>query len=101
MQSRGQQVKSRNTKWRLRRSSELRAPRQGELLEPRTVLSTGYLPLSMASDLAGSALVQDPNLIGPWGVTVNSNGTGDLWVVDRGSGLASHYSGAAGSNPFQ
>ena len=101
MQARGQQVKSRNTKWRLRRSSELRAPRQGELLEPRTVLSTGYLPLSMASDLAGSALVQDPNLVGPWGVTVNSNGTGDLWVVDRGSGLASHYSGAAGSNPFQ
>ncbi|MGH7134984.1 MAG: TIGR03118 family protein, partial [Pirellulales bacterium] len=73
-----------------------------EALEPRTVLSSGYFQLTLASDLAASALVQDPNLVGPWGMTANTSG-GDLWVVDGGSGLATHYSGAAGATatPFQ
>ncbi|HVX13764.1 MAG TPA: TIGR03118 family protein [Pirellulales bacterium] len=88
--------------WRRRRKAApgLRAARYGEALELRTVLSTGYLQLSLASDSAGSALVQDPNLVGPWGITVNSNGTGNLWVVGHGSGVATSYSGGAGAAPF-
>lgn len=71
-----------------------------EPLEPRTVLSTGYLQLSVASDQPAAALVQDPNLVGPWGIALNSNG-GDLWLSDRTSGLASLYSGGVGGSPFQ
>lgn len=84
------------------KSGRSRHGRWPEALEPRTVLSSGYFQLSLASNLAASALVQDPNLVGPWGMTANPSG-GDLWVVDGGSALATHYSGAAGTtaSPFQ
>lgn len=68
-------------------------------LEPRTVLSTGYLQLSVASDQAGSALIQDANLIGPWGLALNPGG-GDLSTADRGSGMASLYLGGVGGSPL-
>ncbi|HET6881721.1 MAG TPA: TIGR03118 family protein [Pirellulales bacterium] len=63
------------------------------------MLSTGYLQLSLASDTAGTALAQDPNLVGPWAAVVDTNNTGALWVVDGGSGVATHYTGAAGASP--
>jgi uncharacterized protein (TIGR03118 family) len=77
----------------------VRPERTFEALEPRTVLSTGYLQLSLASDLAGSALAQDPNLIGPWAAMVDATNTHALWVVDGGSGVATQYTGAVGSSP--
>jgi uncharacterized protein (TIGR03118 family) len=70
-----------------------------ESLEPRTVLSTGYLQLSVASDQANSALIQDSNLLGPWGVALNPS-DGDLWTADRSSGMASLYLGGVGGSPL-
>jgi uncharacterized protein (TIGR03118 family) len=80
-----------------RRLPPLRAP---EALEPRRLLTSGYLPLNLVSDQAATALIQDANLVNPWGLALNANG-GDVWVTDRGSGVASLYSGAVGGSPFQ
>ncbi|HWB10573.1 MAG TPA: TIGR03118 family protein [Pirellulales bacterium] len=77
----------------------MRAERRPETLEARTVLSSGYLQLSVAADRADAALVQDPNLISPWGIAVNSSG-GDLWIADKGSGMASLYVGGVGGTPL-
>ena len=57
------------------------------------------MQLSLASDMAGTALAQIPNLVGPWAAMVDTNNTGALWVVDGGSGMATHYTGAVGASP--
>ncbi|HEX7377602.1 MAG TPA: TIGR03118 family protein [Pirellulales bacterium] len=62
------------------------------------MFSSGYLQLSLASDQAAGALVQDPALLGPWGMSANP-ADGDLWVVNSVSGLATHYSGLVGASP--
>jgi uncharacterized protein (TIGR03118 family) len=71
-----------------------------ESLEPRTVLSTGYLQLSVASDQAAAALIRDPKLVAPWGMAVNSSG-GDLWTANSGSGTASLFLGGVSGSPIQ
>lgn len=63
-----------------------------ESLETRQLLTNGYLPLNLVSDQAATALVQDSNLVNPWGLALNSQG-GDLWVANSGSSVASLYSG--------
>ncbi|HVX11746.1 MAG TPA: TIGR03118 family protein [Pirellulales bacterium] len=76
-----------------------------EALEPRWLLTSGYLSLNLVSDQPATALVQDPNLVNPWGLALNSSG-GDLWVADSGTNLASLYDGGVGgltsqsSSPF-
>jgi uncharacterized protein (TIGR03118 family) len=77
----------------------LRAERRLESLETRTVLSTGYLQLSVAADRADAALVQDPSLIGAWGLAVNAS-SGNFWIADTGSGMASSYLGGVTGSPF-
>lgn len=86
---------------RAKRSLESRSARRHERLETRYALTSGYLQLSLASDFAQSALLQDPNLVGPWALAANPTG-GDLFVVNSGTGLATHYSGAVGTtNPSE
>ena len=74
--------------------------RAAEALEPRRLLTSGYLPLNLVSDQAATALLQDANLVNPWGLALNANG-GDTWVADRGAGVASLYFGAVAGSPFQ
>ncbi|HET6880071.1 MAG TPA: TIGR03118 family protein [Pirellulales bacterium] len=72
-----------------------------EPLELRRLLtSTGYLPLNLVSDQSATALLQDGNLVNPWGMTLNPQG-GDLWVAENGTGVASRYNGAVGGMPGQ
>jgi uncharacterized protein (TIGR03118 family) len=71
-----------------------------ESLEARLVFSTGYLQLSVAADQPATALLGDPNLVGPWGLALNASG-GDLFIADRGSGQASLYRGDVGRSPFE
>ncbi|MGH7138759.1 MAG: TIGR03118 family protein, partial [Pirellulales bacterium] len=76
------------------------ARREGRLeaLEDRYLL-TGDMQMNLVSDQAGAALIQDPNLIAPWGITIAPDG--NFWVADSGSSVATIYSGDANtSQPF-
>ena len=68
------------------------ARREGRLeaLEDRYLL-TGYMQMNLVSDQAGAALIQDPSLIAPWGITLAPDG--NFWVADSGSSVATIYSG--------
>lgn len=86
---------------RARRRAErkpLGAGRLVEVLEPRQLL-TGYVQTNLAADQAGAALLQDPNLINPWGVAVGAAG-GNFAVADNGSAAATQYQGLAGGSAF-
>jgi uncharacterized protein (TIGR03118 family) len=63
-----------------------------EILEPRKLLSTTHGFISQAnliSDQQGAALVQDPNLVNPWGVSFAPGG--EFWVSDNNSGFSTLY----------
>jgi hypothetical protein len=53
-----------------------------EALETRRLLTSGYLALNLVSDQAATALVQDANVVNPWGLALNSQG-GDLWIANN------------------
>lgn len=74
------------------------AKRAGKLetLEDRYLL-TAYMQTNLVSDQAGSALLQDPKLIAPWGITQTPDG--NFWVADSGSSAATIYTAnASGTN---
>jgi uncharacterized protein (TIGR03118 family) len=70
-----------------------------EPLENRRLLTTDYLQTALVSDQAGHALVQDPNLVNPWGIGLNPS-TGDFWISDNGKGVATSYGGDVSGSPF-
>ncbi len=49
-----------------------------------------YCQLNLVSDLMGVALLQDTNLVNPWGIAFST--TSPFWVSDNGTGLATLYS---------
>lgn len=72
-----------------------------ECLENRQLLTTnfGYEQLNLASDQSGVALIQDPNLVNPFGIA-RANGSGDVWVANTGSNTLTRYIGAVSGSPF-
>ncbi|HET6879917.1 MAG TPA: TIGR03118 family protein, partial [Pirellulales bacterium] len=60
---------------------------------------SGYLQVNLASDQNGAALIQDPNLVNPWGVALPASG-GALWVSDNGTGVSTLYSGDVAGSAF-
>ncbi len=50
------------------------------------------------SDIPGEALITDPNLVNPWGMSDSS--ASPWWVSDNGTGLATVYSGAGAIVPL-
>src|SRR5256885_2079623 len=60
-----------------------------ELLEKRRLLSGNVLQTNLVSDLPGVAVVQDPNLVNPWGIAENSNSP--FWVSDNGASVSTLY----------
>ncbi|MEP6568958.1 MAG: TIGR03118 family protein [Acidobacteriota bacterium] len=48
---------------------------------------------NLVSDVPGVALVEDPKLINPWGVALNS--TSPFWVINNKADLATIYKGGA------
>lgn len=73
--------------------------RRCELLEDRRLLTNQYLQYALVSDQAGKALVQDPNLVNPWGIGLNF-GSGNFWISDNGKGVATSYGGDVNGSPF-
>src|SRR5712691_6409730 len=52
---------------------------------------TTFTQTNLVSDLPGTALTTDPNLVNPWGMTLGLNS--GLWVSDNGAGKATTYDG--------
>src|SRR5262245_52016911 len=53
----------------------------------------------LVSDEAGVARIQDPTLVGAWGIAVGATG-GAFWVAANGSRLSDLYSGDVNGSPF-
>ena len=78
------------------RGSSRQRPRSHRLvlesLEDRCLLSANVLQTNLVSDLPGVALVQDPNLINPWGISESAGSP--FWIADNNAGLATLYNTA-------
>jgi uncharacterized protein (TIGR03118 family) len=74
---------------------------QLETMEDRQLPSaTFYQPVSLVSDQAGHARIQDTSLVNAWGIAVGVGG-GNFWVSDNATGLATVYFGDVNGTPFQ
>ena len=57
-----------------------------------------YQQKNLISDQPSVAVIQDSNLVNPWGVT--STATSPFWVADNVSGVSTLYSGDVGGSPI-
>jgi uncharacterized protein (TIGR03118 family) len=65
----------------------------GLLLLPALSASAQYLKTNLTGDFQGEGTFVDPHLINAWGLAaVRSSITGNFWVADQGTGLATVYS---------
>src|SRR6185437_6634446 len=62
------------------------------------VVRAGYLQVNLVSDQAGTALIQDPQLVNPWGISQTA--TSPFWVSDNGADVSTLYSGDVAGSPF-
>jgi hypothetical protein len=53
--------------------------------------SAVYHQTNRVSDLPGVALIQDPDLVNPWGISMSA--TSPFWVANNGSGTSTLYAG--------
>ncbi len=60
--------------------------RQALAAQPFT---TTYTETGLVSDQPSAAVVQDTNLVNPWGIVISPTGT--IWIADNGKGVASTY----------
>src|SRR5499426_116258 len=51
--------------------------------------SAGFIQTNLVSNIPGLAIVNDPNLKNPWGVS--HSGASPFWVSDQGTGLSTLY----------
>src|ERR1700720_3298183 len=65
-------------------------------LLPVSALGQRYKETDLVSDIMGRALVHDPNLKNPWGLTRSSGSP--WWVANNNSGTSTLYDG--NGNPF-
>ena len=70
-----------------------------EQLEDRLVPAGGFLQTNLVSDLPGVARLTDPNLVNPWGMSLNP-AAGAIWVSDNGADMTTLYTGDTGGRPF-
>ena len=56
-----------------------------------------YRQTNLVSNLPGVALVEDRQLVNPWGVALNS--TSPFWVVNNNNDLAALYKGDVSGGP--
>ena len=57
-----------------------------------------YHQTNLVSDLPGVALIQDPDLVNPWGISMSA--TSPFWVANNGSGTSTLYAGDVNGSPF-
>src|SRR5215470_5315006 len=60
--------------------------------------SDAYHQTNLVSDLPGVALILDPDLVNPWGISMS--GTSPFWVANNGSGTSTLYAGDVNGSPF-
>jgi len=65
--------------------------------EPNISFVGSFRQTNLVSDVPGVALVEDPKLVNPWGVALNS--TSPFWVVNNKADLATTYKGGASGSP--
>jgi len=53
---------------------------------------------NLVSDQPGVALITDPNLVNPWGISMTA--TSPFWVANNGTGTATLYAGDVKGSPF-
>ncbi|HEX7450431.1 MAG TPA: TIGR03118 family protein [Pirellulales bacterium] len=87
-----------------RKRSNTRTPRsiarsRIERLEDRRLLTSEYLQYALVSDQAGHALIQDTNLVNPWGIGLSPFG-GDFAISDNGTGVSTLYGGDVAGSPL-
>jgi uncharacterized protein (TIGR03118 family) len=61
-------------------------------------LPNRYLQTNLVSDVSGLALVTDPALVNPWGLSASA--TSPWWVSDNGTGLSTLYRGTGAIVPL-
>src|SRR4026207_1357931 len=64
----------------------------------RAAASDVYHQTNLVSDLPGVALIQDPDLVNPWGISMSANSP--FWVANNGSGISTVYAGDVNGSPF-
>src|SRR5580704_12870074 len=55
----------------------------------------GIVQTNLVSDIPGLAVVTDPALVNPWGMT--SSTTSPWWISDNGAGVSTLYNGNTGA----
>jgi uncharacterized protein (TIGR03118 family) len=60
--------------------------------------SNSYRQTNLVSDQPGLALIQDPDLVNPWGISMSA--TSPFWVANNGSGTSTLYAGDVNGSPF-
>jgi uncharacterized protein (TIGR03118 family) len=60
-----------------------------EVLEDRCLLSGNVLQTNLVSDLPGVAMIQDPHLVNPWGIS--ESGGSPFWISDNNAGVSTLY----------
>src|SRR5262245_62057804 len=69
-------------------------------VRPLSAATAGfYEQTNLVSDEPGVALIQDPNLVKAWGISLNPAG-GAFWVANNVTGVATLYSGDVNGSPF-
>jgi uncharacterized protein (TIGR03118 family) len=53
--------------------------------------SNAYQQTNLVSDLPGMALIEDPDLVNPWGISMSA--TSPFWVANNGTGTSTLYAG--------
>jgi uncharacterized protein (TIGR03118 family) len=57
-----------------------------------------YSQVNLVANASGVALVTDPHLVNPWGLSRSSGSP--WWISDEGTGLSTLYNGAGAINPL-
>ena len=57
----------------------------------RAAAANAYHQTNLVSDLPGMALIQDPDLVNPWGISMS--GGSPFWVANNVSGVSTLYAG--------
>src|ERR1041385_6668013 len=65
---------------------------------PSLIFSGSYSQTNLVSDLPGVALVEDRQLVNPWGIALNSSSP--FWVVDNKTDRATLYKGDVAGSPL-
>jgi uncharacterized protein (TIGR03118 family) len=74
----------------VRRLRAVRAIRPAlERLDDRCLPDANVLQTNLVSDLPGVAMLQDPNLVNPWGIASSSGSP--FWISDNNAGVSTLY----------